>query len=174
MAPTTSESPRTRRWFALGMTGTEYSDGRGGRPMVAEAVLPEGASPPLHVHDDLDDSFYLLEGTMVLRCGEDVWVGGPGAWVGFPAGVPHTFRVMDGPARILIVHASDRFAKLLDEVGRADDGSETPTTAGGPTPEELSLAMARHGIATVGECLEEAEARAVMARPAVAPGAAPR
>ena len=65
---------------------------------MAEAVLPEGASPPAHLHAALDDSFYILEGRMVIHCGDDVWLAGPGSWVQFPAGVPHTFRVLGGPA----------------------------------------------------------------------------
>ena len=166
MRTTDTRSPGTsrRQWFALGILGTELSDGTDGRPMVAEAVLPEGASPALHVHHDLDDSFYLLEGTMVLRCGADVWIGGPGDWVQFPMGVPHTFRVMDGPARVLIVHTSDRFGKLIDVLGRPAEAADAPTTADGPTSEELAAVMEEHGITTLGGCLEEDEARALMAR----------
>jgi mannose-6-phosphate isomerase-like protein (cupin superfamily) len=48
---------------------------------MAEAILPEGASPPAHVHADLDDSFYILDGRMIIRCGDDVWQAGPGSWV---------------------------------------------------------------------------------------------
>jgi mannose-6-phosphate isomerase-like protein (cupin superfamily) len=44
--------------------------------VVAEGLLPSGASPPLHVHANLDDSFYLLDGRMVVRCG-DTNVGTP-------------------------------------------------------------------------------------------------
>ena len=67
--------------------------GRGGRS--------RGRLPPAHVHADLDDSFYLLDGRMVIHCGDEVWEAGPGSWVQFPAGVPHTFRVLGGPARAL-------------------------------------------------------------------------
>ena len=34
-------------------------------------ILPVGSAPPLHVHDDLDDTWYILDGQMVVRCGDD-------------------------------------------------------------------------------------------------------
>jgi mannose-6-phosphate isomerase-like protein (cupin superfamily) len=154
--------PAARTWFALGLVAVEHSSGAGGLPVVAEAVLPEGASPPLHVHEDLDDSFYIVDGLMVLRCGDEVRVARGGEWVPFPRGVPHTFRVVDGPARILMVHADDSFMALFKEVGRPLRDGDHPTTEGGPTPEQLERAMAAHGISTVGPCMEEPEARALL------------
>ena len=52
---------------------------------------------------------------MVIHCGDDVWQAGPGSWVQFPAGVPHTFRVLGGPARVLMVHADDSFLAAVRE-----------------------------------------------------------
>ena len=97
-------TPSPRRWLFLGVLVDVLTE-PGAPVTVAEAVLPEGASPPAHLHAALDDSFYILDGRMVLHCGDDVWQAGPGSWVQFPAGVPHTFRVLgagpgpDGPRR---------------------------------------------------------------------------
>ena len=100
---------------------------------VADAIMPEGASPPAHLHAALDDSFYILDGRMVIHCGDDVWHAGPGSWVQFPAGVPHTFRVLGGPARILLVHADDSFLAAVREIGRPATGTNVPDTKQGPT-----------------------------------------
>jgi quercetin dioxygenase-like cupin family protein len=161
--PATSTRTPQRTWLALGAVVTELARGEGGGLVVAEGTLPEGASPPLHVHDDLDDSFYLLDGRMVLRCGDDVWLAGPGEWVPFPRGVPHTFRVIDGTARVLMVHANDSFIGLVRDLGRPVDATRLPELAGGPNPEALRHAMAEHDISTVGPCMEEDEARAFLA-----------
>jgi hypothetical protein len=139
------------------------SSGEDGGPVVAEGTVPEGASPPLHVHHDLDDSFYLLDGQMVLRCGDEVWVAGPGEWVPFPRGVPHTFRVMGGPARVLMVHANDSFIGLMRELGQPAGIAETTTPTDGPSLEALSRVMEEHDISTVGPCMEEEEAQAHLA-----------
>ncbi|HLQ56022.1 MAG TPA: hypothetical protein VK162_17345 [Streptosporangiaceae bacterium] len=39
-------------------------------PLVIEMTVSSGGSPPLHVHDGLDDSSYLLDGRLAGRCGE--------------------------------------------------------------------------------------------------------
>ena len=146
-----------RRWLFLGVLVEELT-GPGSPVTVAEAVLPEGASPPAHVHDALDDSFYVLEGRMVIRCGDDEWEAGPGSWVQFPARVPHTFRVLGGPARILLVHADDSFLAAVRQIGRPAAEGDTPSTSPGPTVEELDRAFAAHGITNVGPALEQADA----------------
>jgi mannose-6-phosphate isomerase-like protein (cupin superfamily) len=159
----TTARARGRSWLALDVLVTELSSEENGGPVVAEGTLPEGASPPLHVHHDLDDSFYLLDGQMVLRCGDEVSVAGPGEWVPFPRGVPHTFRVMGGPARVLMVHANDSFMGLVRELGQTAEKAELSTPTGGPSLEVLSRAMAAHDISTVGPCMEEGEAQALLA-----------
>src|SRR5580700_719380 len=68
-----------RRWLFLGVLVNERTE-PGAPVAVAEAIAPEGASPPAHVHAALDDSFYILEGHMVIHCGDDVWEAGPGSW----------------------------------------------------------------------------------------------
>src|SRR5580704_5089638 len=110
-------TPNPRRWLFLGVLIDVLTE-PDAPVTVAEGILPEGASPPAHVHADLDDSFYLLDGRMVIRCGDEVREAGPGSWVQFPAGVPHTFRVLGGPARALLVHANDSFMAAVREIGR--------------------------------------------------------
>lgn len=82
------------------MLVTELPD-PGAPVTVAEAILPEGASPPAHVHAALDDSFYILDGRMVLHCGDDVWQAGPGSRVQFPATQGPTLEELD---RALAAH----------------------------------------------------------------------
>jgi quercetin dioxygenase-like cupin family protein len=136
---------------------------------VAEAVVPEGGSPPAHVHAALDDSFYILDGRMLLHCGDDVWQAGPGSWVQFPAGVSHTFRVLDGPARILLVHASDSFLAAVQDIGRPATGTDIPDATQGLTIEDLDRAFAAHGITNIGPPMEQAEAEHLLGELALRP-----
>ena len=89
---------------------------------VAQAVLPEGASPPAHLHAALDDSFYILDGRMVDPLRRRRVAAGAGSSVQFPAGIPHTFRVLGGPARILMIDADDSFLAAVREIGRPAKG----------------------------------------------------
>jgi len=90
-----------------------------GQPVIIEATVAPGGGAPLHVHADLDDSFYLVSGQLAMRCGEQAFAVSPGDYVALPHGVPHTFRVTsDEPAVMLQVHADDSFLRFIRAVGR--------------------------------------------------------
>lgn len=154
-------TPTPRRWLFLGVLLDVLTE-PGAPVAVAEAVLPEGASPPAHLHAALDDSFYILDGRMVIHCGDDAWLAGPGSWVQFPAGIPHTFRVLGGPTRILMIHADDSFLAAVREIGRPATGTDVPEATPGPTIEELDQAFAAHGITNVGPPMEQPEAERLL------------
>jgi mannose-6-phosphate isomerase-like protein (cupin superfamily) len=69
---------------------------------------------PLHIHNDDDEAWYVLEGRLRVRVGdEDHDVPAGGAVLG-PRGVPHTFcNPGPEPARIIVV-MSDRTSALID------------------------------------------------------------
>ena len=160
-------SPSPRRWLFLGVLIDVLTEP--GTPVtVAQAVLPEGASPPTHVHAALDDSFYILDGRMVLHCGDDVWQAGPGSWVQFPAGVPHTFRVLGAPARVLMVHADDSFMTAVRQIGRPATDIDIAEVTQDLTIEELDQAFAAHGITNTGPPMEQAEAKRLLGQLAAA------
>jgi len=135
-------------------------------PVVLEVTLPAGASPPLHVHQDGDDSWYVLDGQMVVRCGGREWLAGPGHWVSLPRGVPHSFRVVGArTARVLTVLADDSFLRLVRELGEPAGAAGLPEATGGPGMEVLSRAMAAHDITTVGPSISQDEAQAFLNQP---------
>jgi quercetin dioxygenase-like cupin family protein len=129
---------------------------------VFEQVLPEGASPPLHVHDGLDDSFFALDGRIVFRRGEEVFLAEAGTWVCVPKGTPHTFRVLGGPARTLLVHDDSSFRDLVHDLGERATRRTLPSHTGGPGFERLSQALVDHDSRVVGGSMEDAEARAYL------------
>lgn len=73
----------------------------------------EGPEP--HRHDDHVDSFYVLEGEIEFRLGDETVRAGPGTFVSAPPGSVHTFT-RPGPAgaRLLNMHSPDAgFADFL-------------------------------------------------------------
>ena len=60
---------------------------------------------PLHVHHADDEAWYVLEGVMRFRLGDDVFEVGPNGAVMAPKGVPHAYgNARRGePARYLLV-----------------------------------------------------------------------
>ena len=74
-----------------------------------------GDGPPLHVHPNEDDAFYILEGEIVMIVEEDEIVVGPGTFVLVPRGVGHTFaNRTQAVARIVNVHAPAGFDLRLE------------------------------------------------------------
>lgn len=68
---------------------------------VVEALALPGISPPLHRHDFGAESFYILEGRVRFLVGDEERTCGPGDFVRVPASTPHSFEVLDEPARLL-------------------------------------------------------------------------
>jgi len=99
-----------KAWWFLDTLVVEHRRAPGMTTTVMEMTLPVGHAPALHVHDALDDTWYILEGRMAVRCGDEEYIAEAGNWVSMPRGVPHTFRVVgDHPARILTVHDNATF-----------------------------------------------------------------
>jgi catechol 2,3-dioxygenase-like lactoylglutathione lyase family enzyme len=121
----------------------------------------------------LDDSFLLLDGEVVVRCGDETIVGRPGSYVSLPAGVDHTFRVTSKrPARMLLVHGDDSFLSFIEAIGTPASDLQLPTE-GDPNVDFDTVARlsAEHGSPFVGPSLEDDEARAFLspAQPVVGP-----
>jgi quercetin dioxygenase-like cupin family protein len=160
-----TEPGRGRAWWFLGTLAVlRNPDGAPLTPTVIELTIPPGGSPPRHVHDALDDSFYLLEGEVMVGCGDSTFVARPGSYAVMPAGVPHTFRVTSPePARMLLVHAGDDFLRFIEAVGTPTrDFRVPPPGASDVAREALVAAGASNDLRFVGPALDAAEARTLM------------
>jgi mannose-6-phosphate isomerase-like protein (cupin superfamily) len=68
---------------------SEDTDGRFG---LIEQVVPAGfPGPALHVHPEFDETFYVIEGQIAVRLGDEAYDAGPGTVAFVPRGVRHTF-----------------------------------------------------------------------------------
>jgi mannose-6-phosphate isomerase-like protein (cupin superfamily) len=71
---------------------------------LLEHTLPYGDAPPLHVHEDEDELFYLLEGEMIFRVGDHAFTAKAGDAFVAPCKQPHGFRVVSPEgARLLTI-----------------------------------------------------------------------
>jgi mannose-6-phosphate isomerase-like protein (cupin superfamily) len=70
---------------------------------LGEVVAEPGfAGPPPHVHQRLHDMFYVLEGSLTVRLGDETMELPVGSFVCVPPGVVHTFsNPGDAPVRLL-------------------------------------------------------------------------
>jgi mannose-6-phosphate isomerase-like protein (cupin superfamily) len=158
------EDDQTAAWWFVDLLVVEHRGAPDMQAVVMEMTLPVGSSAPLHVHHDLDDTWYVLDGEMVVRCGEDVMLAGPGHWVSMPRGVPHTFMVVgDHEARILLVHDNASFRDLIRDVGVPAGSRVVPPSPIFPAPDELARVAATHDLTPVGPPMSADQATAALA-----------
>jgi mannose-6-phosphate isomerase-like protein (cupin superfamily) len=83
----------------------------------------------LHVHHCDDEAWYVLEGALCVRVGEEVVEVRAGAGVFVPRGKPHTFwNPGPGPTRYLLIMTSKVY-RLIEEIHAAEDRSRAAMEA---------------------------------------------
>ncbi|MDA0174700.1 cupin domain-containing protein [Solirubrobacter taibaiensis] len=112
---------------------------------------PADDMPPLHVHADDDEGFYVLSGSLTL------WVGaaepvtlGPGEYALAPHGIPHTYRAGTEGAVALVTSTPGTFASFVREAGEPAARPEPPVLDGPPDAERLGQIAAAHGVTILG------------------------
>lgn len=107
-----------------------------GRLAVMEnRVSADFAGPPLHVHPDFDEAFYVLEGELVFQLGDERLTATAGTLVFAPGETPHTYANHSGKeARVLLLCTPGGFERYFDRLAAQFSGAEPPEPSG-PIPE---------------------------------------
>ena len=122
--------------LAMGTARIEIKAGAkqtGGRFFLAENTIPPGfPGPPPHVHEKLLDMFYILEGALGVRLGDDEHLVPAGSFIAAPPGVVHTFfnRGRE-PVRFLNLNVPGGWEEYMRALSKAGaEGPLTPTQIG--------------------------------------------
>jgi hypothetical protein len=115
----------------------------GGVVSVLEATEPPGFGPPIHVHHDAAEAFYVLEGEYIMDLDGEESRCPAGSFVFIPRGVRHGFRVGDVPSRKL------NFYFPASMIGYFDDLEATLGQAG-VTDDDLAEIARAHAMEIVG------------------------
>jgi mannose-6-phosphate isomerase-like protein (cupin superfamily) len=95
----------------------------GGAYVAANTVAPPEGGPPPHIHEREDETFFVLEGTFDVLCGDQTIRLSRGEYAFGPRGVPHTFRNVGTQAgRILIIINPAGFERCLEELSKLPPG----------------------------------------------------
>jgi mannose-6-phosphate isomerase-like protein (cupin superfamily) len=99
---TTILGPGEGRHFGIGadhvtVKGIADLDGVG-FALIDYSAAPGVPGPPLHVHDAIDEAWYLLEGELDIQVGDQRRRVGAGSFLLVPHDTPHTF-INAGAAR---------------------------------------------------------------------------
>ena len=89
-----------------------------GRLALIETIANPGEDPPEHVHEDEDEMFFVLDGTVDFWCGGERLEARPGSFVFLPRQLPHSYTVTsDGPTRLLILTSPSHFGARIERDG---------------------------------------------------------
>ena len=122
----------------------------GGAYTLIEILAAPGEGPPPHIHDNEDETFYVLDGRFEILVGERAIDAGPGTFALVPRGTVHRFRcVAERPSRILVMFTPGGLEGFFREAGirAADDGTAPPVNAAEIARTEV--AAARYGLRVV-------------------------
>jgi quercetin dioxygenase-like cupin family protein len=116
-----------------------------GRFDFITAAFAPMTGPPLHLHLEQDDTFYVLDGTLTVQVDDEVFDVRPGEFVSIPPQVPHTFDNLhngDQPVRAI---------NLMTPGGHFEMFEEMATVEAGPAQaERLGEVTSRYGTIIVG------------------------
>jgi quercetin dioxygenase-like cupin family protein len=105
---------------------------------------PPEFGPPLHLHRDTAEAFYVLEGEYLMYVDDRQQLCPPGTFVYVPRNTPHTFKVVSAlPGRKLVLFSPAAMLGYFEELAAAE-------MAGTVTPAVLDAIAARNNVEMLG------------------------
>jgi len=111
---------------------------------LLEADEPPGFGPPMHIHDDAGEGFYVLSGEYIVYIEAEEHRCPAGTFVWVPAGVEHGFRVGTSRSRKLKIYVP----AAMEGYFHALAASATSGTV--MRDEDLGALAARHAMRVTG------------------------
>ena len=109
---------------------------------------PRGSGPPLHLHHNEDETFYVLEGQVTMFVGDERIDLDAGDYIFGARGVPHAYLIRSEVERVRDLVRSGGMTRLAERAHRADQAriarprdpnEETVGAVNGRGPERLPL-----------------------------------
>jgi quercetin dioxygenase-like cupin family protein len=112
-----------------------------GGQCFSEWTVDAGADgPPPHLHRAHQEAFFVVEGTLSFRTGEETIDAEAGAFLFIPPGVVHAFsNRSDAPARCVNAYVPGGIEGFFIEVGEAMAGGQ-------PDPAEIDRLSAKYDV----------------------------
>jgi mannose-6-phosphate isomerase-like protein (cupin superfamily) len=127
--------------FAMSVKAT--GDATAGAFSLLEATEPAGFGPPMHVHHNAAEAFYVLAGEYLIYLEDRELACPAGSLIYIPAGLRHGFRVGTVPSRKLVLYSPAAMIGYFDELAAA-------IAAGDADPTRLDAIALRFGMEVVG------------------------
>ena len=118
-------------------------DDTAGAFSLLEADEPPGFGPPMHIHHNAAEAFYVVAGEYRIFVDDEEFACPAGSFIHIPAGVRHGFRVGALPSRKLNLYAPAAMVGYFDDLSAAIARDEM-------APEDLAEIATRHGMEVTG------------------------
>lgn len=119
------------------------ADDTGAAFSLLEAAEPAGFGPPMHIHHDAAEAFYVLAGEYLIFIEEEEHRCPAGSFIYIPSGLRHGFRVGSVPSRKLNLYSPAAMVGYFDDLSDA-------IAAAAADPASLDVIALRHGMEVVG------------------------
>lgn len=108
-------------------------------------LTPNGG-PPLHIHPEQDEWFYVIEGDYLFVVGKDKYQIKAGDTIFLPRKVPHAFVQLSEKGKMIVSYVP---AGKMEAFFAVTDKWTSP-----PSKEEIVQVFAEHGMQVVGPALK--------------------
>jgi quercetin dioxygenase-like cupin family protein len=127
-----------QRWFCGGgrHTWVATAEETGGDFLMFEDALELGKVTPLHQHPEADETFYMLEGDILLNVDGEQRPLHAGGIAIIPRGVPHAFKATTATSRMLCLQTPGGGEAFYRQA------SDPATTGSLPTPVDFDRVRA--------------------------------
>jgi quercetin dioxygenase-like cupin family protein len=137
-------------WYDGGlMTMKARPADTGGSISVIDVVVPAGKATPLHLHPEAEESFYVVDGDIVLHVDGVDHELTAGATYTIRRGTPHAFAVPANGAHLVVIFTPGGGEQFFIEAGEPARSRELPPPAE-PDREKFEAAAERTGLVLLG------------------------
>lgn len=117
-----------------------------GQLAVFEYIGREKGGPPLHIHPNQDEIFFIVEGEYLFQVGKEQYRLKTGDTIFLPRNIPHAFAQTSSTGKLFFMFQP---SGKMEDFFRALGALKTP-----PTPEEGARIFAAHDMQVVGPPLQ--------------------
>jgi quercetin dioxygenase-like cupin family protein len=132
-----SNDQNTYHFLDEKMTILVSGEDTNGAYAVANVIKPAKQGPPLHVHENEDETFYIKRGTLTFFVGEEVIEAKAGDYVFAPRGIEHRFVTGDEEAEFIITASPAGFDTFVKDLGTSVPENSPLPQVGPPTEEKI-------------------------------------
>lgn len=108
---------RSYEWAGIVFTMKAAAAETEGAVSIWEVTTRPGEEPHTHTHDDVHEMFYILSGSMTVRCGDESFEATDGGFVFLPRGIPHGYTITSEEVRLLGFSTPSDFGDHIEQTG---------------------------------------------------------